>query len=289
MEQAGDALVGWVVEATQRSQGELPAFPGVAARLVDLLEQPDAEIRDVEFLISQDQVVSAQVLRIANSVIYGGAFPVETVSEAVLRLGFKETAEVAMGAACRSLFSMEDRAELETFPELWRALWLDSQVCAYGGRLLARELGRGRPERVFLSAMFRDLGGLLILKIVARGLVQGRLAAPPTEQELRQAIEELHGELGANYLRSCRLPDYVVSAAAGHHDPKLPFDADHVDLHVLRVADGLCQRVGVSPFASGELGPLAEESAGLFEVVPERLEYFELQFQELSQQLRALV
>ncbi len=289
MEAAGDALVAWVMEATQRNQGELPAFPGVAARLVDLLEQPDAQMRDVEFLVSQDQVVSAQVLRIANSVIFGGAMPVETVGDAVVRLGFKETAQIAMGAACRSLFSMEDRAELETYPTLWRALWLDSQVCAYGGRLLARELRRGRPERVFLAAMFRDLGGLLILKMVARGLVQGRLSPPPEVDELGRAIDQLHCELGANYLRSCHLPDYVVSVAKRHHAAAVPFDADHMDLHVVRLADGLCHRAGAAPFATGELGPLAEESAELLELGPHRLDYFELQFRELGEQLRALV
>ena len=288
MEQEGEVLLGWVLEATRRSQGDLPAFPGVAARLVDLLEQPNAEIRDVEFLISQDQVVSAHVLRIANSVIYGGAVPVENVRDAVLRLGFRETAQIAMGAACRALFSMEDRAEIETFPAVWRSFWLDSQVCGYGARLLARELGRGRPERVFLCGMFRDLGGLLILKIIARGLVQGQLAPPPAEEHLQLAIDRLHGELGANYLRSCHLPDYVVRAAAHHHDEQVPFDADHVELHLLQLADGLCHRVGAAPFATGELGSLAERSAGLLELEPERLEYFELQFRDLTDQLRAL-
>ncbi len=288
MEDRSDALVRWVVDSTGRYQGQLPAFPAVAGRLVDLLEQPDADIREVDSLVSQDQVVSAQVLRMANSVMYAGAVPVETVTHAVLRLGFRETAQVAMTAACRSLFSMEDRAELEVFPEVWRALWVDSLVCAYGGRLLARELKRGAPERIFLSAMFRNLGSLLILKIIARGLVRGHLQWAPDEDQLRRVLDELHAELGANYLRSCNLPDHVVATAAHHHDVDVPFDADHVNLHCVRLADGLCQRVGVAPFAAGELGPLAEESADLLELGPDRLAYFELQFRSLAEQLHDL-
>lgn len=284
-----DLLVRWVQDATVRNHGELPAFPAVASRLVDLLEQPDAEIAEVESLVSQDQVVSAQVLRMANSVVFVGASPVESVSQAVMRLGLRETAQVALAAACRALFSMEDRAELETFPEVWRAHWHDSLVAAYGGRLLGRELKRGQPERIFLCGMFRNLGGLLILKMVSRALVRGELALAPGESQLRAAIARLHPALGADYLRCFDLPDYVIRAAAHHHDADLPFDPDHADLHVLRLADGLCDRVGVAPFAQGELGPLAEESAALFEIGPERLEHFELQFQDLADQLRALV
>ena len=121
-------LVRFVLDRAERNAGELPAFPGVAARLVDLLEHPEAELREVEALVSQDPAVSSQVLRVANSLMYRGAMPIETVPQAVLRLGFRETAQVAMSAACRVLFSLEDRAELELFPDVWRALWLDSLV-----------------------------------------------------------------------------------------------------------------------------------------------------------------
>lgn len=278
----------WVELSADRDQGELPAFPGVAARLVDLLEQPDAEISAVESLVAQDQVVSARVLRMANSAIYGGAMPVETVNQAVLRLGFRETAQVAMTAACRSLFNMEDRAELEIFPEVWHELWVDSLVCAYGGRLLARELKRGEAERIFLGSMFRNIGGLFILKMVASAMVRGELASEPSKDELQQAIEALHSNLGASYLERAGLPGYIARTAARHHDVELPFDADHIDLHLVRLADGLCQRIGVSPFATGMLGPLAEESAVLLDVSLERIETFELQFSDLMQQLGEL-
>ncbi len=287
MEQTTE-LIDWIEDSARKGQGELPAFPGVATRLVDLLEQPDAEMGDVGALISQDQAVAARVLRMANSVIYGGAMPAETVSQAVLRLGFRETAQVAMTAACRSLFSMEDRAELEVFPEVWEAIWLESLVCAYGGRLLSRELKSGHGERIFLASMFHNLGRLVILKLVAHGLVNGHLRNAPEASDLREAMVTLHGTHGARYLRACNLPDYVASAAEHHHDIDVPFDADHMHLHVIRLADGLCQRVGISPFASGEYGPLAEESAALFDLAPERLEYFELQFQELEGQLREI-
>ncbi|MEZ4334443.1 MAG: HDOD domain-containing protein [Myxococcota bacterium] len=282
------ALARFVRDRAERGSDELPAFPGVATRLVDLLEQPDAELREVEALVAQDAAVSAQVLRMANSLMYGGAMRIESIPHAVMRLGFRETAQVAMSAACRALFSLEDRAESEVFPELGRALWVDSLVASHGARLIAREIKRGQPERVYLGAMFRDLGTLLVLKVVARGLVRGRLRAKPDETLLRQVVELLHADLGARYLRRAHLPEDVVQTVARHHAVDLPFDAETVDLHVVRVADGLVDRIGLSPFATGDLGPLALESAFQFGLSAERLDYFSLQFEELAAQLRAL-
>jgi HD-like signal output (HDOD) protein len=283
-----ERLVHFVLDRAERNSGDLPAFPGVATRLVDLLEHPEASLHEVEALVSQDPAVSSQLLRVANSLMYRGAMPIETVPQAVIRLGFRETAQVAMTAACRVLFSLEDRAELEIHPALWRSLWLDSLLGGYGGRLLSRELKRGQPDRIFLAAMFRNLGSLLILKIVARALVRGRLPSPPTEAEMRDLIDVLHPRLGATYLRRCRLPDHVPDTAARHHRIDLPCDDEHVDLHVVRLADGLVDRIGLAPFATGSLGPLTEESAAFLDVSPERLEYFELQFRELAGQLEAL-
>ncbi len=279
----------WVVKATEQHQGELPVFPWVASRLVGLLEQPGARLSEIESLISQDQVITAHLLRTANSSLFGGAMPLERVGQAVARLGFRETASVAMAAACRCLYDVEDRAELAVFPEVWHALWHDSLACAYGARLLARELKRGDPERVFLAALFRNVGSLLVLKIVARGLVRGRLEAPVATEALESVLRALHADLGANYLRSCHMPDHVVAAAQSHHAPLLRLSADTLDLHLVRVADGLCERIGVAPFASGEMTLAGEQSLAQLELGPPQQDYFELQLRALAEQLRELL
>ena len=116
MSEYTESLSQWVLDSTEQSQGELPVFPVVASRLVELLEQPDADISAVEDLISRDQMITAQVLRTANSTLYAGAMPVENVSQALMRLGFREAANIAMAAACRSLFDMKDRGHISQRP-----------------------------------------------------------------------------------------------------------------------------------------------------------------------------
>jgi hypothetical protein len=119
-------------------------------------------------------------------------------------------------------------------------------------------------------------------------MVRGELRLPPTEDDLREAIDRLHARIGAVYLKQSGLPDYVVDMAERHHAVEIPFDSEHIDLHIVRLADGLCELTGVSPFASGVLGPTAQASIEFFELEPDRMEAFELQFLGLAEQLGEL-
>jgi HD-like signal output (HDOD) protein len=50
---------------------ELPTLPNVVQRIVDALDQPDVDLGRVAALVETDQVLTAQLLRLANSAFYG--------------------------------------------------------------------------------------------------------------------------------------------------------------------------------------------------------------------------
>ncbi len=284
-------LALWVSTTLKQREVDLPTFPAIAVRFVALLEEPDVEMSQLGELISQDPATMAHVLRAANSVLFGGIMPIENVNNAIIRLGFKDTASIALASACRSLFNTRERSEFEVFQSVTNALWQDCLVCAFGARLLSQELKVGDPQRTFVGAMFRNLGSLLILKVMSQARVNGRLLKTPSEEELASVLAELHHHVGASYLRRANMPNYVVRIAAEHHAAFIPFQPDTVDLHVVRLSDGLSERIGVPPFAPaqpGPLSPIAEQAVEFFGLSGERIEYFELQFEALSEQVRDL-
>ena len=81
------------------------------------------------------------------------------------------------------------------------------------------------------------------------------------------------------------MPDYTAEVAERHHEPAVPFAHDTVGLHLVRCADGLCNRLEISPFASGEIGPAAEQSVEALGLDEDRLDYFALQFEIVREQL----
>lgn len=289
MVEVANPLEEWVLRSWEEDAAELPAFPTMAIRLVDAIESPDVEVATVEEIISQDGSITAQVIRTANSAFYGAVAEAQDLHQAIMRVGFRETANVAMMAASRSLYALDDRAELECFPGLWADIWESSLVCAYGTRLLSRELKLGDPTRAFMCGMLRDVGCLLITKLVAGGLVRGRLREKPEDDELSGLFASLHPRLGAEYLQQNHMPEYVIEVAERHHLVDVPFAHDTIAIHLVRCADGICDKLEVGPFCAGEVGPAALESAAALGIGDDRLEYFELQFEGIREQVGDLM
>jgi HD-like signal output (HDOD) protein len=67
--------------------GRLPTFPPVSARLLYLVGQDDADLREVAEVMQSDPAFSAEVLRIANSPLIGGRYQVGSVLRAISMIG----------------------------------------------------------------------------------------------------------------------------------------------------------------------------------------------------------
>ena len=68
--------------------GRIPAFPPVVLRVLDLLSNEQTEMAVLVREVASDATLSAQVLRMANSPMFGLAAAVDTVHHAVVTLGF---------------------------------------------------------------------------------------------------------------------------------------------------------------------------------------------------------
>jgi HD-like signal output (HDOD) protein len=287
IEQA-EGLSLWVRDAIQRTD-DLPVFPWVASQLIELVERPDVEIDTVEELISRDAGLTSQLLRTANSALFRGTERIESVADGVRRIGLRETRNIALTAACRSLFDVEDRAIREVYPDLWKSVWHDALLCAYGGSQIAREEKRGDPDRIFSMGLFRNIGNLIVLKCVSSSLVSGRVRRSVDLEERQSLMSGFHQEAGAIYLQHCVLPESTIEAASFHHEFSLPSLAQREDLEIVRVADGLIEEIGIAPFAMHAMPEYAVQSAAELELDDARLEYYALQLRGLAEQLESLL
>ena len=87
----------------------LPVFNNAAVRLQMELVKPEPDLRVIEQVITSDQALSSQVLKIANSAFYRGLIEVGTVRAAIIRLGMREIGRIVLMAASRQHFRSSDR------------------------------------------------------------------------------------------------------------------------------------------------------------------------------------
>ena len=83
-------LIVLIKEALAQGTLNIPVFHSVAVKLQEILGGNSFTIKEVTDLITADQALATQVLRVANSPFYAGLTEITTINNAVIRLGSQD-------------------------------------------------------------------------------------------------------------------------------------------------------------------------------------------------------
>ena len=96
----------------------IPAFPPVVLRALDLISKERTPIADLVREITSNATLSAQVLRLANSALFGFAAQIDTVQHAVTALGLSRVQSLIMTVATGNY--MRAALRTEALVKCWR-------------------------------------------------------------------------------------------------------------------------------------------------------------------------
>ncbi len=82
---------------------QLPAWPPILAQLNGLLLDINSGLEEIAILLKRDAALTARIIRLSNSIMYGGGGAVGSIEEAVSRVGFAEIYRLTGLAAVASL------------------------------------------------------------------------------------------------------------------------------------------------------------------------------------------
>ena len=141
----------------KKAATQLPPSPRIFGKLGKLLKSPDTDLDDITKLVNADSALTAQVLRLSNSAMYSLGMPVDTLDEAINRIGFRELFKLVGIAASSQLFG--DRNS--TYNVDGAELWENSLACGLGMELLARKTGLDEQE-AYTIGLLRNMGKMII-------------------------------------------------------------------------------------------------------------------------------
>lgn len=201
---------------------ELPALPATAAQILQLAANPLANARQLAEIIEQDPSLSAQVLRYANSSLYGYAGSINNLQTAIARvLGFEYVLNLALG------FSIGKALRIpEDGPFGLDAFWRHSVYAARLVERLALRLPvkqRAARGTAYLAGLLQNLGRLVLGHtfqpefFILNRFAQANPDMPTCELE-RHVLGVTHDQIGAWLMEAWGLPEELVVAVRYHHD-----------------------------------------------------------------------
>jgi putative nucleotidyltransferase with HDIG domain len=253
---------------------DIPTLPVVAMTVNNMINDPNSSSSDIAELLKKDQVLTAKILRLANSTYYGIPGGVADVQRALAFLGFNTLAQLVLSLSVFSLFSTFDNQDFSMM-DFWRHA-LATAVCS---ELLAKRLKFAKPEEAFTCGLLHDIG-----KLVLHEIDPGRLMSIVHEASRRKCsfveVEREwdlpgHSYLGEVIATKWGLPQVIRLSIRYHH-----FDVSKMDsilasakpvIHAVRLANQICIR--------NHIGKSGDCSEG--EITPDMLAPFGLTMNEI--------
>ena len=237
------------VEAFRKTMATtaLPSRPGVYMELNRVLSDPDWQPHQVSAVLERDVAMSAKVLQLANSALFGLTSTVTSVRDAVMYLGVDTIRSLSLTAEAFGKVSAPGSADFSLDSFQSHAMLV--------ARITASILPAGRTQQeAVTAALLHDIGKLVLITDGSRRWAQLNEQARQRQVPMHVVEQETdgvtHAHVGAHLLWLWGLPDGIVEAVAHHHDPGsvdgLAFDG----VAAVHIANGLANEI--APAAEGE-------------------------------------
>lgn len=186
----------------------LPSAPRVVQQLIESFDRDDVSTRTIAAQLEVDPVLSAKVLRLANSAYFSAPSRVETLDEALRRLGLAMVRGLALGAGMAGAFKYLHGMDMRQF-------WRHSLYTACTARWLARRTDRNM-DLAFTVGLMQGLGQLLMHAVLKEDIRSLDRRCHPLASG-RSTHEQVvlgydHAEACAELARRWKFPASMVAA-----------------------------------------------------------------------------
>lgn len=199
--------------------GNVPTLPAAATRALAIVNDPKCSVRDFSKVLETDPALATSLLKLVNSSLYGGHTKISNLTQAITRLGLRETQNLILAVSVRSVFRWMPKGQQAERDRLWRHSSLTGVLC----RQINEKLGLGYGGEELTAGLAHDLGRIMLA--VGYPDVFSKLAAMScADEEILLGEEQrllgfTHPDLGAWLTTMWQLPPELTESIQYHHVP----------------------------------------------------------------------
>ncbi|MBF0481023.1 MAG: HDOD domain-containing protein [Desulfovibrionaceae bacterium] len=237
--------------------GKIIACPDVYLRINEALKKPNCSVAHLADIVGKDIGLSAKLLQLVNSPIYGYSMKVDSLLRGITILGFKELSQLVLGLSVFNRF-LGIRADVLNVREFLK----HGLSCGILARILASHRPDLPEERFFIAGLLHDVGRMAMLTVAPAHLAAAMAKASREGLPLCAVEMEFfgftHAEAGGALLAQWKLPPELEDPIRHHHEPAAAQDPAGASL--LCVADCLATAMRFGFSGSAHLA-LADNAA----------------------------
>lgn len=269
-----------VHESLTRRLGDtsVPTLPQVAMRIVELMGNPNASVKDFTEAIKADQALTGRMLRMANSAAYAQRSPVTKIERAMILIGLEKLKALALGFHLSKVaFEKDDFS--------FQRIWTQSLYRGLLASKLAERINKEVAGEAFVIAFLADAGLPMMPKLIGSAY---RNSVNPDDAPAKQYLAEsttlpyTHVDVAAALCHLWKLPETLSKPIANHHSSPLSMDPKNNG----SVLNALAYFAGMIPLDPSGAGakvtqPVASTARRLFNIDAEELPQL---FQEVGEE-----
>ena len=222
-----NALYTILMEKIKQDALVLPTLPEVALKVRKAADDPDVNLNQMSDIIGQDPALALGMIKVANSALLGRSVKVETVSQAVTRIGLRQIKSISTAMALEQVFASKNEAVAMQMTKSWQKT-IDIASVAISLMSLYLKDNKHSPltiDTITIGALIHNIG---VLPILTEAENHPDIFANPTF--LQQAIIKLSGTIGGSVTRAWDFSDELVMLAESWSDLSvLPKEIHYID------------------------------------------------------------
>ncbi|QOL25537.1 HDOD domain-containing protein [Thalassotalea sp. LPB0316] len=222
-----NALYIILIEKIKQDALVLPTLPKIALKVREAADDPEVNLNQMSDIISQDPALSLGMLKVANNAIMGRSVKVETVNQAVTRIGLRQIKSIATAMALEQVFISDNEIISMYLKKSWDKT-VDVASVAIALMTHYKSSNKHSPlaiDTLTLAALIHNVG---VLPILTEAENHPDVFANPTF--LQQAIVKLSSPIGAEVTKAWGFSDEFTDIVKHWSDlTVLPKEASYLD------------------------------------------------------------